>query len=127
MATPGTRSTRVPTFVRRRGVATLTTTNTDTMPDTKTSDLRTMHAHMRACLAREHAKREAYPGLAWIDAEQAAMLHAVNLERARRRLPHATLAELQRREQLAVGHVDYATKFALYCAELALGLPDRGP
>jgi hypothetical protein len=97
------------------------------MPDTKISDLRTMHAHMRACLAREHAKRSTYPGVTWIEAEQAAMLHAVNLERTRHRLPHVTLAELQRREQLAVGHVDYATKFALYCAELALGLPDRGP
>lgn len=97
------------------------------MPDTKISDLRVMHAHMRACLAREHAKRSTYPGVARIEAEQAAMLHAVNLERVRRRLPHVTMAELIRREQLAVGHTDYAIKFALYCAELALGLPNRGP
>lgn len=56
----------------------------------------------------------------WIVREQRAMLDAVNDERARRGLrPGLTLGDLQRIELVAVGHSDYSSKFALYCAEAA--------
>jgi hypothetical protein len=90
-------------------------------------ELKVLHQHMRDVLAAEHAKRDSYKDASWILNEQLAMCQAVNLERVRRRMDPITLKELIEREQLAVGHVDYAHKFALYCAELALGLPDRGP
>lgn len=84
-----------------------------------------MKKHMLDTLAAEQEKRNDNPK--WLEAEFTLMLNTVNTERVRRRLSPVTREELRRREQLAVGHVDYSSKFALYCAELALGLPDRGP
>jgi len=58
---------------------------------------------------------------AWVAFERRAMLDAVNLERRVRGLPQITEAQVIRVENQAHGHVDYAHKYALYCAELALG------
>lgn len=91
------------------------------------AELHVLHKHMREVLAGVQAKREEVSDDSWIRREQEAMLQAVNIERVRRRLSPITMEMLIRREQLAVGHTDYSVKFALYCAELALGLPDRGP
>jgi hypothetical protein len=49
------------------------------------------------------------------------MLDAVNLERRVRGLPQVIEAQVIRVENQAHGHVDYAHKYALYCAELAMG------
>ncbi len=60
-------------------------------------------------------------GPAWVFHERRTMFDAVNKERAARRLPPIELKSLLRAENLATGHSDYSAKFALYCAELALG------
>jgi hypothetical protein len=56
----------------------------------------------------------------WIAFEQQTMLDAVNRMRAERGDQPITLATLLKKERLAVGHVDYSSKFALYCAELVM-------
>lgn len=56
----------------------------------------------------------------WLAHEQNAMLWAVNKERGLLGKPPVGLRAIQRVEQQAIGHVDYSSKFALYCAELVL-------
>jgi len=65
--------------------------------------------------------------LEWVIYEREVMLRAVNAVRSQMGLLiEATLADVKRAEDCAVGHVDYSRKFALYCAELALeGSNDR--
>jgi hypothetical protein len=53
--------------------------------------------------------------------ERDRMLAAVNEERIRRGLSLADLKVIDRAERLACGHVDYATKYPLYCVEIAIG------
>jgi hypothetical protein len=59
--------------------------------------------------------------LGWMRFERQQMLEAVNVVRAERQLPEVTMEEVIRADRMAAGHVDYALKFSLYCAELALG------
>lgn len=63
----------------------------------------------------------------WVAFERGTMLEAVNLERRVRGLPEATAAQIIRVENQACGHVDYARKYALYCAELAMGYDKPEP
>lgn len=58
--------------------------------------------------------------VAWMPYEREQMLAAVNIERAGRGLPPVGLGLVERVERMAVGHSDYGTKFALYCAEIVL-------
>lgn len=85
---------------------------------------------VRERLARVLAKaqdkrdaREPWGDDGWIEFERAEMLRAVNAERG----PHhpVTMADVVRVETQAVGHSDYVSKFALYCAELVVYGPDR--
>ncbi|MGA4989914.1 hypothetical protein [Nonomuraea bangladeshensis] len=77
--------------------------------------------------AKERDKREPLvPGMygdepAWVGYEARRMLLLVNELRAENDLPPATLEQVRRIEQSACGHVDYADKYALRCACLALG------
>jgi hypothetical protein len=64
---------------------------------------------------------------AWVAFERRALLDAVNLERRVRGLPQVTEAQVIRVENQAHGHVDYAHKYALYCAELAMGEDNPRP
>jgi len=57
----------------------------------------------------------------WVFFERGVMLAAVNEERTRSNLPPCCVEMIEKVERLAVGHSDYSSKFALYCAELALG------
>lgn len=91
------------------------------------SELLVLKAQLLQTLAKAQEKRREVNDDSWIEHEFTTMLNAVNIERVRRRLSPTTRTELQLREQQALGHVDYSSKFALYCAELALGLPNRGP
>lgn len=61
------------------------------------------------------------PEAAWVGHEAERMLALVNELRAKNGLPAATLEQVRRIEQSASGHVDYADKYALRCAFLALG------
>jgi len=82
--------------------------------------------------AKERPKREGFvpapgggrlgftePG--WVDYERQRMFEAVNWERHLRGIPQVTPQQIIRVETQACGHTDYASKYALYCAELALG------
>lgn len=64
---------------------------------------------------------------AWVHYEREQMTTAVNAARTNRGLEPVTLVDVARVEQLAVGHVDYFQKFALYCAELAIGIKNPCP
>jgi hypothetical protein len=75
-------------------------------------------------LGEQQRRRADYPDCAWIDAEIDVMHRAVNRRRSERGLPDLDRATVVRVEQWACGHSDYSSKFALYCAELAL---DCGP
>ena len=57
---------------------------------------------------------------AWVIHERKLMHEAVNQERAKRSKKPINMTDVKRVEQLALGHVDYAHKYALYCAELVL-------
>lgn len=56
----------------------------------------------------------------WVLYERDNMHAAVNRTRASNGLPPCDLAAVKRVETMACGHIDYALKFALYCAELAI-------
>ena len=58
---------------------------------------------------------------AWVRHEAEQMLELVNEIRADHNLPPATLDRILKIEQSACGHSDYADKYALRCAFLALG------
>lgn len=57
----------------------------------------------------------------WVVFERETMWAAVNKERDARGLKPVSLLVVQKVEQFATGHSDYASKFALYSAELAVG------
>ncbi len=59
--------------------------------------------------------------LEWVIYERKVMFRVINAVRLQRERPQVTIEEVRRVERCAVGHVDYSQKFALYCAELALG------
>lgn len=54
--------------------------------------------------------------------ERHQMFNAVLKERQKLGLSPIKLSEIKRVETMACGHIDYSSKFALYCAELVLGL-----
>ena len=65
--------------------------------------------------------------LAWGPFEREGMLQLINEERAKRGLPSTTMVYVDRADRQAAGHVDYARKFTLYCAEIALGEDQPSP
>ena len=65
-------------------------------------------------------RRPVSPATRWMPRERAAMLAEVNVIRAERGTSPATAEDVAHCDRMATGHVDWATKFPLYCAELAL-------
>lgn len=65
--------------------------------------------------------------IGWVVFEREVMLKLVNEIRIERGFPVIDIKEIQRVESCACGHVDYAVKFSLYCAELALGQNNPTP
>lgn len=59
----------------------------------------------------------------WVRYERRRMLAVVNDERAKRGLQPVPWTAVADAESLATGHVDYVTKYALYCAELVVDRP----
>ncbi len=93
--------------------------------------LRALSDSLREVLAAAQELRDQRPDLidgpqgpecAWAIHEREVMLGAVNRLRAGidAELPPVTMAEVERADQLACGHVDYSRKFAWGCAELVL-------
>lgn len=64
---------------------------------------------------------------AWVHYEREQMTTAVNAARTNRGLEPVTLEDVARVERMACGHVDYFQKYALYCAELAIGIKNPKP
>lgn len=77
---------------------------------------------MRQVLAAQHSRRHEYPGTTWLDVEIDVMLGEINSDRSKRGLPSISRDVVVRHERMASGHTDYASKFGLYCAELAHGV-----
>ncbi|PRX91943.1 hypothetical protein [Allonocardiopsis opalescens] len=77
----------------------------------------------RPDLETRHGRTE--PGWVWFEAET--MLRLLNNERTERGLPLASVRDVMRLESMAAGHVDYTKKYALYCAELAMGITPIRP
>jgi hypothetical protein len=67
------------------------------------------------------------PELEWVLYERVVMLDEVNRMRAERGYPKVDSYLVLRAERMACGHVDYHSKFALYCAEIVLGEFLRSP
>ena len=65
--------------------------------------------------------------LDWVLFERQEMFAAVNRALAEQGLPLVEMAAVERVERHACGHVDYFEKYALYCAELALGVKEPRP
>lgn len=61
----------------------------------------------------------------WSHAERRAMTRIANTIRSENGLPPITEADVAAVEQSAAGHSDYTTKYSLYVADLARGLPHR--
>jgi primosomal protein N'' len=85
-----------------------------------TSKLLAIRDAFLSVLASEHKRRPHRPN--WLADELAAMRAAINRERHRQRLAPVDEAAVVAADRLAASHVDYASKFTLYCAELACGL-----
>lgn len=79
---------------------------------------------------RQHtvAAPDGYQECEWVTFERQQMANAVNRLRAARGLPAVTLTAVIRVENMAVGHSDYVTQFAVGCAEIIVGRrdPDTG-
>lgn len=60
--------------------------------------------------------------LQWVTYERETMYRETNRLRAELGKKSIEMAEILTAENLATGHVDYASKFALYCAELVVDL-----
>ncbi|MCK2245405.1 MULTISPECIES: hypothetical protein [unclassified Crossiella] len=56
--------------------------------------------------------------LEWVLFEREVMLAAINRARAETGRAPVRIEEVVRAEEQAIGHVDYAMKFSLYCADL---------
>lgn len=85
---------------------------------------RPMYDRMYAALTAAQAERPTRQTLVgdepeWVRYERDTMWAEVNAARTEAGLRPVLLADILRVEQQAVGHVDYTTKYALYCAELA--------
>lgn len=78
-------------------------------------------------LSAQQDMRKRYDGTKWIAAERDVMLDAVNAWRGQLGLRPVDLAAIERVERMAVGHSDYSSKFALYCAEIAMGVKEQQP
>lgn len=82
---------------------------------------------LREAMPNRPQRQEIVPGpygpeLAWATHERRVMHQAVNQGRLERGLPAIELAMVERADRMAAGHVDYSSKFSLYCAEIALDL-----
>lgn len=56
--------------------------------------------------------------LGWVRHERQVMTDLVNTLRARRGVGPVSMDAVKSKEQLAVGHIDYTTKWAIGCADL---------
>lgn len=84
------------------------------------SEFNRVREHMAEVLAAEVAKRKERGGQ-FLEAEIDAIHAAVNNVRRSRALHFVQRWQIERLDNLATG-ADWSSKFALYCAELAVGM-----
>lgn len=82
-----------------------------------------LHQRFQDTLFAEAGRRKGRTCQEWIEAERKAMLDLVNRERTYRGKSLLMGADVERVENMAVGHCDYVSKFALYCTELVTDRP----
>ena len=82
-----------------------------------------LHHDFHMLLCDESDQRGKRGFAEWPMMERRAMWKRVNEERARRGKEMLQIEEVARVEQMAVGHTDYGTKYALYCTELVEDTP----
>jgi len=75
---------------------------------------------IRQELVASNIPNEKFPELEWVVYERQVMFELVNEERKQNGLEPIQIDDVLKVEIQATGHVDYTTKFALYCAELTL-------
>lgn len=75
---------------------------------------------IQAKLVAETARRKQRTVEAWILAERECVLREVNYQRGLLAYEPVGIADVERAERLAVGHVDYVSKYACAAADLAL-------
>lgn len=63
----------------------------------------------------------------WVVYERQCLLKAINEKREELGLEPIEEKQVLRVEQMACGHTDYASKYTLYCTELALGYGNIRP
>jgi hypothetical protein len=85
-----------------------------------TSDVRRCAEYIHADLVEEMGQRAKDRTLDWIERERFAVVEAANRWALAFGYPTVTMTDVERVEQMAVGHVDYATKLPLYVAELVV-------
>lgn len=75
---------------------------------------------IRATLDAETAHRKHRSVEAWILAERECVMREINRQRGLRAYDPVSLADVERAERLAVGHIDYVSKYAHAAADLVL-------
>lgn len=81
--------------------------------------------YVHAALVAKMAERD-HTTLAWIEAERLAVAVAANeWAEAHGIARRVTVEDIERVEPMATGHVDYASKLALYVGDLVLGMVPR--
>jgi len=86
-----------------------------------------LHTLQEAAKHRDQRPDPIGDELGWVVYEREQMATAINAARTNRGLGPVTLKDVARVEQQACGHVDYASKYALYCAEMAIGIDKPKP
>jgi hypothetical protein len=86
--------------------------------------IRAMRAMLSRILRDAHAVRDLRP-YDWHRYEMDELLSAINFERAKLRKASIDMRELLAIESSAAGHVDYASKLALYAADLVYAPDDK--
>ena len=73
---------------------------------------------------RVDSEHDRFPIERWILHERKTMHDEVNLERSKVGKAPVPIEAVVRVERMAVGHSDFSSKFALYCAELVVHDPE---
>ena len=84
------------------------------------SQYKPIYEAIRAELAAETERREGRSVDAWILAERQCVLRAVNQQRKLFAFDPVSITDVERAERMAVGHVDYVSKYAHAAADLVL-------
>jgi hypothetical protein len=85
-------------------------------------DVMNLRRRCLVALRKAMDDRRSFAGTEWIEHEREAITEAANVWALAHGLPTVTVGQVEAIEHLAVGHVDYAEKLALYVAEMTYGI-----